>query len=112
MKHRLVGDDRAAEVAGQDIAGPDDELLGNAAVEAEHAAHFGDLLRLGHVAEHQCGRIAGNETNEREDGYRNDDDRRYRHHEAIEYELDHGFPVLRTAWRDIAIRPSCRLFLT
>ncbi|MEK1868438.1 MAG: hypothetical protein AAAB14_14160, partial [Ensifer adhaerens] len=39
----------------------------------------------------------------REDGNRDDHDRRYRHHETIENEFDHGFPVLRQAARVTAI---------
>ncbi|MNI94316.1 hypothetical protein D3C73_1523980 [compost metagenome] len=58
-------------------------------VQAQTAAHVGQALRVGHVAEHQQRRVTGNQANQREHHHRNQQQGRYRHREFLQDKTQH-----------------------
>ena len=58
LRHRLVGEQRAAEIARQRVARPIDILDVERPVETVALRHLGDLLGLGVVAGELLGEVA------------------------------------------------------
>ena len=72
LHHRLVREDRDAEIALHDGGGPAQELHRQRIVEAEALADAGDLLRARVVAGDDRRRIAGREMQQQEHEHADD----------------------------------------
>ena len=87
---RLVPEHRLAQVAADQRAEPDQELLPQGLVEAERLADLGDVLGRGVVAGDDGGRVAGRQVQEEEDEQRHDRHDRNHRNQASDDIGDHA----------------------
>ena len=98
---RLVEDVGAAEIAGQDVADPDQVLLGQRPVEAELLVQRLHVFGRGEGAEDGMRGVAGNQPDDEEDDDADAEDHRHDHQETAERVGEHqDSPDAKTWKRD------------
>ncbi|MCY1374130.1 hypothetical protein D9M69_614470 [compost metagenome] len=70
LRHRHLGEDGRAEVALQQLAGPQPELPPQWIVQAQRLAQLGDVVRGSEIPGDQRRRVSGRQVDQQEDDHR------------------------------------------